>query len=278
MLTSAPFDNWWHAAYGLDVKIVSLPHSILALGEAMISFGAIVLVAAHLNRAPSADRPKLNRLLLYVGGIVTFGSALFILESTPMEFMHSPRFYGAVARAFPIVLIAISCVSISRWPATTMAAIYSALFLAGLWIFPLFPAAPKLGPVYQPITHMVPLWFPVLLIFPAIALDVLRRLMASRWGGWTAGVAAGIVYMVTFIAVQWPFAEFLISPAARNRIFGSIYFGYSDPANVAYNPYRFIEHGATVGFATGMTLAFVWAIAFCCIGMGLGKWLKNVQR
>jgi len=25
MLTSAPFDNWWHNAYGLDVKIVSPP-------------------------------------------------------------------------------------------------------------------------------------------------------------------------------------------------------------------------------------------------------------
>src|ERR1044072_656576 len=25
MLTSAPFDNWWHDAYGLDVKIVSPP-------------------------------------------------------------------------------------------------------------------------------------------------------------------------------------------------------------------------------------------------------------
>ena len=34
MLTSAPFDNWWHNAYGLDVKIVSLPHSMLGLGEA----------------------------------------------------------------------------------------------------------------------------------------------------------------------------------------------------------------------------------------------------
>src|SRR5580765_619743 len=26
MLTSAPFDNWWHNAYGLDVRIVSPPH------------------------------------------------------------------------------------------------------------------------------------------------------------------------------------------------------------------------------------------------------------
>ena len=30
MITSAPFDNWWHNAYGLDVKIVSPPHMVLA--------------------------------------------------------------------------------------------------------------------------------------------------------------------------------------------------------------------------------------------------------
>src|SRR5918993_3970321 len=26
MVASAPFDNWWHNAYGLDVKIISPPH------------------------------------------------------------------------------------------------------------------------------------------------------------------------------------------------------------------------------------------------------------
>ena len=30
MLTSAPFDDWWHNAYGLDVKIISPPHTVLA--------------------------------------------------------------------------------------------------------------------------------------------------------------------------------------------------------------------------------------------------------
>src|SRR5688572_1416965 len=30
MLTSAPFDDWWHNAYGLDVKILSPPHMVLA--------------------------------------------------------------------------------------------------------------------------------------------------------------------------------------------------------------------------------------------------------
>ena len=33
MLTSAPFDDWWHSAYGLDVKILSPPHTLLAMGR-----------------------------------------------------------------------------------------------------------------------------------------------------------------------------------------------------------------------------------------------------
>src|ERR1700747_3680126 len=69
VLTSAPFDNWWHNAYGLDVKIVSPPHAILAAGELMITFGAMLLVCAHMNRASGAYREKLDRLLLFIGGI-----------------------------------------------------------------------------------------------------------------------------------------------------------------------------------------------------------------
>src|SRR5260370_37682199 len=29
MLSSARFDNWWHTAYGLEVKIFSPPHIVL---------------------------------------------------------------------------------------------------------------------------------------------------------------------------------------------------------------------------------------------------------
>src|ERR1051325_10506155 len=35
MITSAPFDNWWHNAYGLDVKILSPPH-VLQIGRAHV--------------------------------------------------------------------------------------------------------------------------------------------------------------------------------------------------------------------------------------------------
>src|SRR5262249_50067591 len=257
-------------AYGLDVKIVSLPHSILALGGTMVSLGAILLVCAQMNRASGAYQRKLDHLLLFIGGIEIFCAALFILESTFAGFMHSSGFYRAVANAFPLVLIALSCVSKSKWPATTMAAIYTAMFLAFLWIFPLFPAEPKLGPVYQHITHMVPLWFPTLLIIPAFALDLLRQRLGDRWGSWRSAVTAGCLYLAVFIAVQWPFADFMMSPIARNSVFGMTYFAYFDGANIFYNPYQFVHLDPTRGaFYGGMAVALAMAIILSSIGMAL---------
>jgi len=40
MITSAPFDDWWHSAYGLDVKILSPPHIVLAVGLVGVELGA----------------------------------------------------------------------------------------------------------------------------------------------------------------------------------------------------------------------------------------------
>src|SRR5437764_9442938 len=52
MITSAPFDNWWHNAYGLDVKVLSPPHVILALGIWAIQLGSFFLVLSLQNRSP----------------------------------------------------------------------------------------------------------------------------------------------------------------------------------------------------------------------------------
>src|SRR5690348_1998717 len=67
MLVSAPFDDWWHNAYGLDVQIISPPHMVLALGFFGIELGTIVLVLAFMNRARDEARAALERLFLYVG-------------------------------------------------------------------------------------------------------------------------------------------------------------------------------------------------------------------
>src|SRR5882757_791708 len=49
MLTSAPFDDWWHSAYGLDVVILSPPHTLLGLGMLFLQFGACVGIGKYLN-------------------------------------------------------------------------------------------------------------------------------------------------------------------------------------------------------------------------------------
>src|SRR5687767_15160310 len=51
MIASAPFDNWWHNAYGLDVKIISPPHMVLAWGMIAIQVGAMLMALARQNRA-----------------------------------------------------------------------------------------------------------------------------------------------------------------------------------------------------------------------------------
>src|SRR6266849_5767278 len=55
MITSAPFDNWWHNAYGLDVKVRSPPHVILAAGFTGIQLGALLMLAARQNDAGPGD-------------------------------------------------------------------------------------------------------------------------------------------------------------------------------------------------------------------------------
>jgi hypothetical protein len=55
MLTSAPFDNWWHNAYGLDVRIISPPHAVLAIGIPRSSSGR------SCSRWPSRTAPTSRR-------------------------------------------------------------------------------------------------------------------------------------------------------------------------------------------------------------------------
>jgi hypothetical protein len=107
--------------------------------------------------------------------------------------MHSAACYLAVAIAIPAVLIAPPWASQRRWGCTWVARICTAALLAFEWILPLFPAEPKLGPVYQHITHLVPLRFPLLLIVPAIVLYRLWR-KTGEWGRWKLVALTGPVF------------------------------------------------------------------------------------
>src|SRR5208282_6577132 len=100
-----------------------------------------------------------------------------------------------------------------------------------------------------------------------------------RWGAWKSALLAGGVFFVTLLAVEWPWGYFLNSPLARNRIFGRIYFPYSDPANILYNPYHFyFPEGTEAAFFRGMVMALVGAMVISSVAMALGNWMRQLKR
>jgi hypothetical protein len=278
MITSAPFDNWWHNAYGLDVTILSPPHVLLMSGSSAIDIGTLILIGGAMNRAQGDSRAMFRRLFLYVGGIIVMHSCFIITEYTVSQALHSATAYLAVSLAVPLALVGVARASEHRWGNTIITAIYTAAVLAQLWILPLFAAQPKLGPVYQNVTHFIPMAFPLLLIVPGLALDLLWRATKS-WKPWLRAASTGIVFLVSFVSLQWPFANFLMSPLSRNRIFGTHYFSYDDTAGFMYDPYKFqASENTRLQFWIVMTLALIAAILTTRLGLIWANWIKRVQR
>jgi hypothetical protein len=277
MLTSAPLDNWWHNAYGLDVKILSPPHMVLAAGIIAVYVGTLILILGYMNRAADEERGRLLALFLYVGGMILVCLMVLEMEITSRVVMHSAYFYRVVATVAPLVLAGVARASKYKWAATAVAGIYTAFVLLIGWILPLFPAEPKLGPVLYPTAQFIPPEFPLLLIVPAFALDLLWQ-KTTRWGAWKQSLVSAGVFLGTFVAVQWPLADFLMSPAARNWFFGAMYFGYNTNPLGRYALYQFIPPEAAADFWREAALAFILSVLLIRIGLASGDRLGRIRR
>jgi hypothetical protein len=289
MLVSAPFDDWWHNAYGLDVRIISPPHMVLAAGFFGIEFGTVMLMLAFMNRADGEARRSLRRLFLYVGGTAFAESLLLKLEYISRPEMHSAGFYAVVTFGSVFIMTALAVALATpeprrgegglrlQWGCTTVAAVYTAFGLLFLWILPLVPAQPKLGPVYHPVTHFIPWEFPLLMLVPAFATDLLLQRTAS-WQPLVRGLAAGIVFFAAFVAVQWPFANFLMSPLARNWFFGTAYMDYGTPPKSLYARFEFVPPEPSPQFVRGMAVALVISCAMAWLGVLAGRTMQRVRR
>lgn len=282
MVISAPFDNWWHNAYGLDVKIISPPHQVLGFGIEAIGVGGVILIAGSMNRAEGTLRRRLQLLLLALGGFIMTHDMMGVLEYTDRSFMHSGVMYLALSLGPLFILETFGRASGVRWGRTAIAGVYTVLFVLAEWIFPLFAAEPKLGPVYQRVTQMVPLGFPLLLVVPAFALDFIwPKLSALQpqpgfWNKWFQAAVAGMVYVAVFMAVQWPFGNFLMTPAARNWIFGTQLEAYMVPPD--WFGVRNLFWPGELHFWRNLGLAYCAATIVTRLGMMLGSWVKKVQR
>ncbi len=173
MLTSAPFDNWWHDAYGVDVKILSPPHTILALGMWAVVLGALMLLLREQNLATGQFAP--GRLLyVYAAGLLVVMASVFLTEYSWPNQQRTRTFYEMSAATFPMYLMWLGRGSKFRWGATWIALVYMAVVAVMAWVLPLFPGQPRLGPIYNPVTHFVSLPFPLLLVAPAFGIDLIR--------------------------------------------------------------------------------------------------------
>jgi hypothetical protein len=288
MLASAPFDNWWHNAYGLDVKIISPPHTLLSLGMFAIVIGALLMILAWQNRArdDGGGHPprQLELLYVYVAGLALSMVAIYTTEYSFRGFQHGAAFYRVSALAYPIVLVAAARASAMRWAATWIAIVYMASRIIPGWVLPLFGAEPRLGPIYGTIDHMVPMQFPLLLVAPAIVIDLIMQRTgketASTRRDWLLAPAFGIAFLAAFLAAQWPFADFLHSSAARNWIFFSNEFGYMVPTGSNARGYRYYSpQSLTSGaFWLAMVAALGYAALSARAGLAWGRWMRRVRR
>ena len=284
MLTAGPFDNWWHNAYGLDVKIISPPHVVLGLGMLGISAGALLLVLSRQNRFPDSST-KGSGMYIYTGGVFVLLGSVFLLEYIYPNDQHGGAFYRVCAMMFPMRLIAIGRSARISFPTTLTAAVYMVFLCATDWILNLFPAHPKLAPIFNPITHMVDLPFPLLLIVPALGIDLVLYLTHNRQSWWLRILIAfvlGTVFLAIFIPVQWNFSKFLISPHASNWFFmGDRVWGYGNGRGQWWH--EFWDNTSKLSMTDvlishTMFVSWLYACAGSWIGLFFGDWMRKVRR
>lgn len=280
MLVSAPFDNWWHDAYGLDVEILSPPHTVLAAGMYAVAVGAMLQVLSWQNRGGERASIQGGRLLLFAMGVLMVMASIILTEHSYPNHMHAAMFYVVSAATYPFYLALASRASRTKWGATTAAAVYMLIVGAMVWILPLFPGQPLLAPIYLKVERMVPPVFPLLLVAPAVAIDLINRKFGQRskfWRDWLVAAALSIAFVSIFIAVQWKFSEFLLSPGADNWFFAG---KRQWPYFIKASEFRGIFWRVTQDPLNGVAIAKILAIGFVAsrIGLAMGGWMAKVRR
>jgi hypothetical protein len=281
MLVSAPFDNWWHDAYGLDVEILSPPHALLALGMYAVAVGATLLTLSWQNRGSEKAKRAGGRIFLLAMGVLFAMASIIMTEKSYPNAQRQGAFYIITSFTYSFYLAIATRASRGRWGATCASAIYMLIVCAMIWILPLFKAQPLLAPIYLQLDHMAPPVFPFLLIAPAIFIDLVHQRIGQRrtfWNDWACAVALGATFLFVFIVVQWNFSAFLLSNSAKNWFFAG---GRQWPYFIEVNEWRGRFWGRGGGdwlnFGTAM-IALAVAIFKARIGLAVGKWMSHVQR
>jgi hypothetical protein len=281
-MTAVLFDRWWQSSYGMSAGIWHPPQILKAVAFFAVATGAWLFGLNHQNQ-PRGERTRGGGLAFVIGGGVVL--ALITVATLTLVYpnrQHAATFYEVGCGTYPIVLVALAKVGTLDRPATVASAVYMLIVCSMVWLLPLFPARPQVPPIYNPLDHLMPPPFPLLLIAPAVALDMLLRMIPSpalRSRPWLQAVAAGLVFFVVFSATQWLFAEFLLDDQADNWFFAGggrhwpFFLKIDQPSRVAF--WTFDKDPVNL---TSAVVAAGLAVIASRIGLWIGAWMTRMRR
>ena len=284
MLVSAPFDDWWHNAYGLDVKIVSPPHMVLFWGMLGIVVGALAIAVAAQNRAAGAPEERRDAWLYAIaGGVMCLIFGAGTLEYSWPNAQHWPQFYRVWALVFPVMLVGYSRAGRLKFPATAAALVFMAIWFAMGQILRHSPATPRLAPIWNPRTYFWPPYFPTWLIVPAFGMDLVRRRLQGR-NQWLVSLALGATFVLLLFAVQYPFSTFMVKGPAHNWLFNAREWPYFSRRGQWQDSFWNGQNASMLGEPPALRLALGLAVAVLVgavssrAGLWWGSWMARVRR
>ena len=210
ILLAAPFDDWWHRLYGVDVTIWSPPHMTGVIGGGLVAFGGLVAAAEQRRRQNGhwADAATLLFLMALVSN-----ANFALIPAVKLSFWpHAPSPAQDPLAPHPLIYPVLASLLVThplvaavrlfkgRWswlaPLLVLAALvglHGLQTVTGRAGFALFVPWGDQTIVRPPIRAERALWdHPTLLALPTLAI-VLVMGAGRRWRFWHAALLAGAI-------------------------------------------------------------------------------------
>ena len=233
-----------------------------------------MLAALAWQNRSSRPSGALQGLYVLSAGLLLITAATVASEYLSRWDMHRSLFYAVAAGVFPLILVSSARAGRGRWSATMIALVYMGVTIAMIVILPLFRGEPLLGPIYIHTDRFMPPDFPLLVMLPAALIDVAMQ-RTGRGKDWRLSAFIAVLVLVAFLAVQWPFADFLMSPRARNWFFAADRMPYVVSPDFQQ---RWFVLNPPDRLTTGLLIALVVAFVSTRCGLWWGNWMAGVRR
>jgi hypothetical protein len=101
--------------------------------------------------------------------------------------------------------------------------------------------------------------------------------------GWLLAAVGALLFTAGMLAVHWPWAEFMVSPAADNFLFGDNRWTYMDPPADWQTEFWVLDAGpdgawSAAAFGRGLAIATLTAFLTGRVGIAFGRWMREVRR